>query len=219
MFSTVKNFLISVLIFGLYKLLQWSWRLENNVPPAMQQQLRSEKPFILAHWHGDEIALLQFFSIYKVATIVSTSKDGQMMNNLVTWMGGATSRGSSTRGGVGALKGLFRLIQNGWNCSFAVDGPKGPIYKAKPGIFEVSKRMKLPIYTAGVHCDRALHFPKSWNKTYLPKPFAKLTVEWAGPWGPVLEDQDPKDPAIAENLEALLFDAGKRASNLFAVRS
>src|SRR5690606_9607434 len=160
------------------------------------------------------IALLQFFSIYKVSTIVSTSKDGEMMNNLVRWMGGETSRGSSTRGGVGALKGLFKLVQNGWNCSFAVDGPKGPIYKAKPGVFEISKRLKIPIYVAGVHCDRPLIFPKSWNQTYLPKPFAKITVKWLGPWGPVSENQDAKDLDLAKSLEDFLFEARRQAQAL-----
>ena len=215
----MKNYLTSVFIFSLYKIFQWTWRLENRAPLMLQEQMKNNKSCILAHWHGDEIALLQFFSIYRVATIVSTSQDGEMMNRLVTWMGGATSRGSSTRGGVGALKGLFRWIQKGWNCSFAVDGPKGPIYKAKPGVFEVSKRMNIPIYTAGVHCDRAFEFPKSWNKTYLPKPFAKITVSWLGPWGPVSEIQDPKDPALAQSLENQLFEARRAASNLFAVKS
>lgn len=178
--------------------------------------LKNKKPFILAHWHGDEVAMLQLFSIYPVATIVSTSKDGNMMDNLIRWMGGTTSRGSSTRGGVGALVGLFKLIKQGWNCSFAVDGPKGPIYKVKPGIFEVSKRLELPVYAAGIYCDRAFHFPKSWNKTYLPKPFAKITVVWLGPWGPVNQELDPKDQALAENLENFLFEARKSASNLIA---
>jgi lysophospholipid acyltransferase (LPLAT)-like uncharacterized protein len=215
----VKSLFTSLLVFSLYKLLQWSWRLEIQEPSDMKQALKERKPFIIAHWHGDEIALLQFFSIYPVATIVSTSEDGNMMNNLVRWMGGATSRGSSTRGGVGALIGLFKLIKQGWNCSFAVDGPKGPIYKAKPGIFEVSQRLRIPIYGAGVRCDSAFLFPKSWNQTYLPKPFAKITVVWRGPWGPVEENLDPKNQDLAEKLENFLFEARKAASNTVAVPS
>lgn len=212
----MKNVIVSVLVFSLYKLLQWTWRVKIIEPPEMIAALKNKKPFILAHWHGDEVAMLQLFSIYPVATIVSTSKDGNMMDNLIRWMGGTTSRGSSTRGGVGALVGLFKLIKQGWNCSFAVDGPKGPIYKVKPGIFEVSKRLELPVYAAGIYCDRAFHFPKSWNKTYLPKPFAKITVVWLGPWGPVNQELDPKDQALAENLENFLFEARKSASNLIA---
>jgi lysophospholipid acyltransferase (LPLAT)-like uncharacterized protein len=215
----VKNFLLSVLGFCLYISLRWTWRVEIREPVEMVTMKNSRQPFLLAHWHGDELALLQLFSVYKIATIVSTSKDGEIMNRIVRWMGAETTRGSSTRGGVGALKGLFRLIKQGWNSSFAVDGPKGPIYKVKPGIFEVSKRMGLPVFAAGVHCDRAFLFPRSWNKTYLPKPFAKITVQWLGPWGPVLETQDPKDDKIAIELENLLIQARKSASNLFAVKS
>lgn len=208
----MRTFFVSLLVYTLYKILQWTWRLEVVEPPELQKMMKENKPCILAHWHGDEIALLQFFSIYKVATIVSTSKDGEMMNKLVRWMGGETSRGSSTRGGVGALKGLFKLVGQGWNCSFAVDGPKGPIYKAKPGVFEISKRMQIPIFSAGVYCDRAIHFPKSWNKTYLPKPFARIKVIWLGPWGPVSENEDAKDPMIAEQLEKILFEARTQAA-------
>jgi hypothetical protein len=217
MIDRIKSFLTSVLIFSLYKLLQWTWRLEKHEPEEMKKALKEKKAFIMAHWHGDEIALLQFFSIYPVATIVSTSKDGNMMNNLIHWMGGTTSRGSSTRGGVGALVGLFKLVKQGWNCSFAVDGPKGPIYKAKPGVFDMSRRLNIPIYAAGVYCDRAFRFPKSWNQTYLPKPFAKIVVVWRGPWGPVTEDLDPKDENLAKNLENFLFEARKDASNSIAV--
>ena len=196
-----------------------TWRLEVHVADEMKKALKEKRPFILAHWHGDEIALLQTFRTFPLATIVSTSQDGNMMDKIIRWLGGATTRGSSTRGGVGALVGLFKLIKQGWNCSFAIDGPKGPIYKAKPGVFEVSQRLQLPIYAGGVSCDRAWHFPKSWNKTYLPKPFAKVTIIWQGPWGPVAPDVDPKDGKLAEKLENYLFDARTAASNPIAVHA
>ncbi len=213
----MKSFFSALIVYSLYRALLWTWRLEVHFAPEMKQALKDRKPFILAHWHGDEIALLQTFRALPLATIVSTSKDGNMMDKIIRWMGGETTRGSSTRGGVGALVGLFKLVKQGWNCSFAVDGPKGPIYKAKPGVFEVSQRLQLPIFAAGVYCDKAWHFPKSWNKAYLPKPFAKVLVTWEGPWGPVGNDLDPKDTKVAEKLETFLFDARKAASNLIAV--
>lgn len=212
----MRSFLISVLVFCIYRCLLWTWRRENHVPEEMRLALENKHPFIIAHWHGDELALLQFFSRYKIATIVSTSQDGALMDNVVRWMGGATTRGSSTRGGASALKGLFRLVRQGWNCSFAVDGPKGPIYKAKPGVFEISKRLKVPIYCVGVHCEKAFRFPRSWNQTYLPRPFAKVVYSWHGPWGPVSELAEAKDPHLAEELEKVLWTARESASKLFA---
>lgn len=207
----MKNRLLTVLVYIIYQSLRWTWRLEVIEPPELKQAMKDRKSFILSHWHGDELVLLQLIPSYRIATIVSTSKDGEMMNTLVGWMQGKTSRGSSTRGAVSALKGLIRLVREGYNCSFAVDGPKGPIYQVKPGVFEISRALDLPIYWSGVACDRAFHFPKSWNKTYLPKPFARIYVRWFGPMSPITKDQDPRSPELAQTLERALHAAKQQA--------
>lgn len=211
----MKRFLIPAIVFILYRLLRWSWRVEMVEPEEMKVALREKKAFIYAHWHGDELALLQMFSLRPIATIVSTSDDGEMMNKLVTWMGGKTSRGSSTRGGVGALKGLIRLVREGFNCSFAVDGPKGPLHKVKPGVFEISRMLGLPIYWSGVACDRAWVFPKSWNKTYLPKPFARVRIVWLGPLPAIPDDEDPRSEHLALDLESKLNAARQQVKSGF----
>lgn len=186
----------------------------------MKGRLKEKKPFLLAHWHGDEAILLPMIARYKLATITSTSKDGELMNTIVHKLGGVTSRGSSTRGGVGALKGLLRLIKNeNYSSSFAVDGPKGPIYKVKPGIFEVSRLTTTPIFWAGVSADRYYSFPKAWNKAILPKPFAKIYIEWFGPMPPLTGDDDPKSQQLAQQLEEKLNAAKHQASKQFKVGS
>lgn len=207
----IRKWFLPLLVFVIYRSLKLTWKITLIEPPEMKSALRERKPFILAHWHGDEIVLMQLLGRYRIATIVSTSKDGEMMNTLIHMFGAVSSRGSSTRGAVGALKGLIRLVRDGHNCSFAVDGPKGPIYKVKPGVFETSRMLDLPIYWAGVACDRAFEFPKSWNKTYLPKPFAKVRIEWHGPSPAITEAQDPRDPELATRLEVQLNAAKQQA--------
>jgi lysophospholipid acyltransferase (LPLAT)-like uncharacterized protein len=96
-----------------------------------------------------------------------------------------------------------------------VDGPRGPIYKVKPGIFEISRLTKAPIYFGGVFCDRAWHFPKAWNKTFLPKPFATVDIIWVGPFGPYGKDDDPRDPKLLEQAELQLQLARSKAKELF----
>lgn len=184
----------------------------------MKEKLREHQPFILAHWHGDEVALLHLISRYKLATMISTSKDGELMTWIISKLGGTASRGSSTRGGVSALKGLIRLMKyGGHNSSIAVDGPKGPIYKAKPGIFELSRLTQSPIYWAGVSSDRFFQFDKAWNKAILPKPFAKVYIEWHGPLGPISKEDDPKSPNLALELENKLNAAKHQATKQFEV--
>lgn len=173
----------------------------------MKEALQKREPFVLAHWHGDELVLLQLIGKYRIATIASTSKDGEMMNTLIHLVGGRTSRGSSTRGAVQALKGLLKLVKAGHNSSFAVDGPKGPIYQVKPGVFELSRLMNAPIYYAGVACDRRWIAEKSWNKAYLPKPFARVVIEWKGPIAPINKDIDPRSESLAHSLAEALHNA------------
>ncbi len=204
----LRKYVYPVIIWLIYKSIFMTWRLVVSEPDALKELRKEGKPFILAHWHGDELVLLGLIQEYRVATIASTSKDGEMMNTLVKFMGGTTSRGSSTRGAVNALKGLVRIFKNEKrSTSFAVDGPKGPIYQVKPGVFEFSRLTEGPIYCAGISCDRKWSFPKAWNKTYLPKPFAKVVVRWEGPIGPVTRDQDPRSPELAQIAKDALQNA------------
>lgn len=131
--------------------------------------------------------------------MTSTSKDGQLIDYVIRKFGGATSKGSSTRGAVGALKGLVRLMKKDeYNSSMAVDGPKGPIYKVKPGVFELSKLTKAVIVPVGVASHPHLSFEKSWNKARLPKPFAKIHVFFSRPL-----DLDMEDLKSKKNSDAL----------------
>jgi lysophospholipid acyltransferase (LPLAT)-like uncharacterized protein len=162
------------------------------------------------------VALLHLVHRYHLATITSTSKDGDLMTWIISKLGGVSSRGSSTRGGVTALKGLLRLLKSGrFNSSVAVDGPKGPIYKVKPGIFEISRLAQTPIYWVGVSADRFFTFEKAWNKAILPMPFAKVYIEWHGPMGPISKDEDPKSPELANQLEMNLMASKHQAISYF----
>ncbi len=195
------------------RLLWWSWQIRIVEPPQMKKQLENNEPFLLAHWHGDEVALLHLVKKYRLATITSTSNDGELVTKVIRKLGGVSSRGSSTRGGVGALKGLIRLIKNNrFNAAVAVDGPKGPIHKVKPGIFEVSRLAQIPIYWVGVSSNRFHIFEKAWNKAMLPLPFAKVHIEWHGPIPPLSKDDDPKSIQLSEELEHKLNTAKLLAS-------
>lgn len=173
----------------------------------MDQMEREGKPFILAHWHGDEVALLSMITRYKLATISSQSKDGEMMNTIIHLLGGSSVRGSSTRGGIQALKGIIRLSRQGRNCSIAVDGPKGPYHVVKPGVFELSRLAAVPIFYSAVTCDRCWVFHKAWNKAFLPKFFAKVYISWAGPIGPIQNTEDPKSKDLSGSLAAALHSS------------
>lgn len=213
----LRGLFVGLIVWFIYRTISWTWRVKIYEPGPLLENIKNKKPYILAHFHGDEPALLFLTKKYSLSTMISTSKDGEMMNVVYKLLGGKTSRGSSTRGGVSALKGLISLIRNGSGCNIAVDGPRGPIYEIKPGVFELSRLVKAEIYVGGVYCESSWKFPHSWNKAYFPKPFAKVVIVWAGPLGPITKADDPRSPELAKTLQNQLFAARQQATYLFGV--
>ena len=203
----LSSFLKALIVFLIYRLLSWTWKISLREAPELELLRSQKKAFILAHWHGDELALLAVLPIYRVATLVSTSKDGQIMDFVFRWLGGVTARGSSTRQSLSGLRQLMRLIQEGYSTSFAVDGPKGPRYHVKPGVFEMSQRFEIPIFGCSVKTSSSWKFPRSWNKTYLPKPFSKVEIEWRGPLQVPKNSADVRDESLQKALKNILGPA------------
>ena len=101
------------------------------------------------------------------------------MAGALRFFGFKVIRGSSTSGGAQALKAMIaELKKERYYVSFALDGPQGPRHRAKPGVHYVASKLNLPILQCLVRCERRWDFPKSWNKAYLPKPFARVEIKF-----------------------------------------
>jgi lysophospholipid acyltransferase (LPLAT)-like uncharacterized protein len=189
------GFLISIV----YKLLSFTWRFEYSSIPWLESEnsfgfdpkkgtwvgqiTENPPPVILAHWHEDEWVLIRVFAKSKMKVMVSHSKDGSIMASFLEFLGFQTVRGSSSRGGAGALIALIRKMTGNRYplCSLAVDGPRGPRHEPKEGIFKLAEKLNAPIFVMAASSDRAWVFKKSWSQAFLPKPFAKIRVHFGGP--------------------------------------
>ena len=98
----------------------------------------------------------------------------------------------------------------------AVDGPKGPLYEVKPGVFELSRLANALIVPTGVAASKAHVFKKSWNKAILPWPFTRLVIYFDEPLESLEKNADPKDPDLAKSLASSLFNAHQQAAKLIA---
>lgn len=209
-----RRYLLPWLVWLLYRLLSATWRLNCVEPEKLRVAKQNGTPLIFAHWHGHEMCIVPLIPHYRIATMTSTSKDGQLMDFVIHRFGGNTSRGSSTRGGVGALKGLVRLLtKENYRASMAVDGPKGPPHQVKPGIFELSRIANAHIVPMGVACADAWVFRNSWNQAILPKPFARVLVLFGEPWPTMQRGENVKDPQLAAKLGAEISRACQQASD------
>ena len=211
-----RSCILPILIWLIYMPLKLTWRIHIHEPPEMQSDLKNNRLAVFAHWHGDEMGLVFLLKRYHCSAMTSTSKDGEIMTGFIRLLGVKAARGSSTRGAVSALKGILRLAKDGFRPTFAVDGPKGPYHKVKPGALEVAKLLSCPIYPGGVACSSAFVFKKSWNKSYLPLPFSKLVIYWGPPISNISRATDLRNSDHATELEIALLDAGQKARNLIA---
>jgi len=134
------------------------------------------KNLIYACFHQDDLSCLPYFADKGIVILISQSKDGQILASAVEHMGYETVRGSSHRGAVAGLLALMKKCKEGYSLTIAVDGPKGPIYRVKEGITNVSEKSQRPIVPVRAHVHSKKVFEKSWNKATLPLPFSKVTI-------------------------------------------
>lgn len=211
MWKKTKSFLLAALVFVVYRIWSFTWNLNLNKNLELDADIKAGVPIIFAFWHGHELAMISYSKFYKFATMTSVSSDGQLMGRVLTWMGAKTSKGSSSRNAVQGLKGLIRIAKSGYIPVVPVDGPRGPIYEPKPGVFELSRLLNAKIYPGGVACSSSILFKKSWNKTFLPHPFAKVALHWGKPLPPITKNIDPRDPELAKHLKDAINAAGQSA--------
>lgn len=212
----LKLNILPYIIFIFHRLLSWTWRLKIVYPPGLLEDFKNQKPIIFAHWHSDETVLVVNIREMNAGVLNSKSSDGQMMARVVKLYGAKTAKGSSSRSGVGGLKGLVRLTKEGRNPAIAVDGPRGPYREIKSGVFQLSRLSGARIYPSSVQYSSAWHFPKSWDKTYLPKPFARVLIYWGEALPVVTKDDDPKGPELDSALQARFARAEDQATHFFA---
>ena len=138
------------------------------------------KPPIYAFWHNRIFLATYFFRDRDIVVITSQSFDGEYIARFIRRFGYGAVRGSSTRGGVGALVEMIRLMKQGLPTGFTVDGPKGPKYVAKTGAVLLAKKTGNPVMPFSVETKKFWAL-KSWDNLQIPKPFTRAKVFIAEP--------------------------------------
>lgn len=139
------------------------------------------RPFILSFWHYGVIYIVHAEGGNRpYAAMVSPSKDGEYISRILQAKGYMTVRGSRTGGGIGALKGLLRLIRKGRIAVLVADGSQGPARKAQAGAVLLASRTGVPIIPMTWGASRYFSF-RSWDRTAFPLPFARVVMDYGEP--------------------------------------
>ena len=131
-------------------------------------------------WHDRIFPGTFYLKKRRIVVITSQSFDGEYIARFLTRFGFGTVRGSSTRGGVGALVEMIRLMKSGLSTAFTIDGPKGPRYVAKSGACLLAKKTGNPILPFLIETE-AFWTINSWDRLQIPKPFKRAKFYFAAP--------------------------------------
>lgn len=143
---------------------------------------------IYCFWHSRLMApvgLLRFYRrrgviVVPMNAMISASKDGAFLSEVIRLFELTAIRGSSSRRGAVALLECRGLLEAGQGVSITPDGPRGPALKSKPGPVHLAGLTGCPIYPICVEPDRYWEL-KSWDKFRVPKPFARIRIRLATP--------------------------------------
>ncbi|NTV14733.1 MAG: lysophospholipid acyltransferase family protein [Desulfobulbaceae bacterium] len=143
---------------------------------------QEKRPLIAAFWHYGVFLILHLSRGKRQwVAMVSSSKDGEYVAKIVESFGFETVRGSRNRGGIGALKGMVKAVrERGLSAAIVADGSQGPPLVAQPGAVLLASHSGAAVLPVGWAADRYWSF-RSWDRTALPKPFARVVMEVGEP--------------------------------------
>jgi len=137
--------------------------------------------WIYAIWHTNVILSPYLNRGQNVNVMISASKDGEIINRVVYKFGNKAIRGSTSRGGMKALRSLLEELKQGHPAAITPDGPRGPAFKLQNGVIIAASRGRAPIIPFHYEAKRQWIAEKSWDKHRIPKPFTTLVVHYGKP--------------------------------------
>ena len=148
-----------------------SMRMESQGHEQVDALYRQGQHIILAFWHAQQLMIPTGYRGTGANVLISQHQDGEIIARIVSRFGHSAVRGSSTRGGVLALRELIRLGRSGVDLAVTPDGPKGPRQVAKPGVVQLARATGLPIVPLAFGCSKKNSSRAgigSWSRTHCP---------------------------------------------------
>lgn len=162
-----------------------------------------------AFWHDSIVLATYFWRGQSIVVVTSQSFDGEYIARFIQRFGFGAARGSSTRGGVGALIEMVRLMRKGYTTAFTIDGPKGPRRVAKLGAVLLAKKTGQPMLPMGIVSKRRREL-KSWDRFQIPGLFTRARVELVKPIHVPADASDEVLEAKRQELQRALDEIDRR---------
>jgi len=128
--------------------------IETKGQESIDALYQTGKRVIIAFWHARQLMMPLTYRGTQAYILISQHKDGEIIARIVERFGFKVIRGSSTRGGVEALREMIRLGRSGVDIVVTPDGPQGPAQVAKMGVIQLARASGLPIVPLTFGCSK-----------------------------------------------------------------
>ncbi|HEY0385915.1 MAG TPA: lysophospholipid acyltransferase family protein [Pyrinomonadaceae bacterium] len=174
-----------------------------------EQLTRKGELPIYNFWHDRIFLTTYWWRNRRIVVMTSQSFDGEYIARFIQRFGYGAARGSSTRGGVGAVVEMARLMRAGCTTAFTIDGPKGPPRIAKMGSVLLAKKTGQPVLPVTMALERYWTVP-SWDRFQIPKPFTRAKVFVAPPLYVPADADETELQAKRDELQHVLEELDRR---------
>jgi len=161
--------------------------------------LETRRPAVHLLWHGRLLPCAYAYRDRGFGTLISRNRDGDLISGVAEKWGYRVVRGSSSRGGVAALKSIVTLLRAGIPVALTPDGPRGPRQKMKIGPIAAARMAGVPIIGASAGATAAWYVGR-WDRFLVPKPLAWVPISIAPP---LTVDPSATDRELLEYAEHL----------------
>ena len=138
------------------------------------------RPIIFVFWHGRLFMIPFIHAGQGACALISHHGDGELIAGIIRHFGYRSIRGSTSRGGMTALRKLAREIRNGADAGIAPDGPRGPRYQVQSGAVLLAHLTGCPLMPVTFSASKKKCI-SSWDRFLIPYPFSKGVFIYGDP--------------------------------------
>lgn len=162
---------------AIIRLLGSTLRFQEVCAPGAIPGDKTAPPGVFGFWHRSLLMAAYRFRDQGIGILISASFDGELIARTVQRLGFHVVRGSSSRGGASGLLAMQKAVEEGRIVAFTADGPRGPVYVAKPGFAALAQQTTGVAGAFHLVPKRAWEL-KSWDRFLIPKPFTTVAIGW-----------------------------------------
>lgn len=163
---------ISLLVRSWIGTIHYQYKPEGTDHTPITTKLKG--PFLYTFWHENLLIPAYQYGQRNIHVLISQHADGEMIAEASQNLGFSVVRGSSTRGGIEALKKMVALGKTD-HLVITPDGPRGPRREVQPGLVYLAAKTGLPVVCLGLAYS-SLRRAKSWDRFALPAPFSDVIM-------------------------------------------